>query len=594
MNSPLPIQAGGLVGVLRRHWPVVLLCVIASFLLLKGLGREHLWADEGDTAVLASSILKHGVPKAWDGVTFTDSDYGDRVNDRMVMVSHPWVQYYVCAASFFLLGETSFAARFPFALAGLFTIVAVYGLVFRMTSERRAAFSAAFLLTIAAQFLIYSRQCRNYSLSMLLTLLLVLAFLRLTSRGGCAWFAAMAVLLFHTHPAAMAPIGVLGLLTLVYRPFFQYRRWFWIAIPIIVALTVPWLFMAREGYQENVTIAGALAKVPRRLAQFFVETSSVVSVFGWAALLAWIGIRNRPSVPVKNKGKNRESAPAASRWFEPGEKNLLVLLAALLAGYAGLMAMTQSRMEMWVLGLRHVAAVIPLGAALTGLLIAKASGGSTKICAAILIILAATNLGRITPWTFMTEGSPHFDHSALVNVHSPEGWKNKLFRTKFVAFLDELWHPNPGAVNRICNFLNENAKPDDILITNYAWEPVYFHTRLPQGLKIMPHYPIYRAAVKYGLPDYVFSVEGCRWVVWRPVWEGYRDYEINSILGELKQKGATITQAATFPETGWENRENVHFRRFPKAGQLYKRPQPDVDVHIFRIDWPQAAQSAAN
>src|SRR5438477_142683 len=59
-------------GSLRANWPFVTVAVLGLAMLLTNLGTDYLWADEGDTAVLASSILKFGVPKAWDGVTFTD------------------------------------------------------------------------------------------------------------------------------------------------------------------------------------------------------------------------------------------------------------------------------------------------------------------------------------------------------------------------------------------------------------------------------------------------------------------------------------------------------------------------------------------
>ena len=58
----------------REHWPIVVVLVVAAILLFTNLRMDRLWADEGDTAVLARSILKFGVPTAWDGVTFTDSD----------------------------------------------------------------------------------------------------------------------------------------------------------------------------------------------------------------------------------------------------------------------------------------------------------------------------------------------------------------------------------------------------------------------------------------------------------------------------------------------------------------------------------------
>src|SRR5262245_57278657 len=89
-------------------WPLIALIALGAVLIFTNLGRDHLWEDEGDTAVLAASVLKTGVPSAWDGVTFTESDHGQRLNDELVMVSHPWLQYYVTAASFAVFGESAF------------------------------------------------------------------------------------------------------------------------------------------------------------------------------------------------------------------------------------------------------------------------------------------------------------------------------------------------------------------------------------------------------------------------------------------------------------------------------------------------------
>src|SRR6266481_9849537 len=130
-------------GSFRQHWPFVVVAVLAGGLIFTNLGAGYLWADEGDTAVLASNILKFGVPKAWDGLTFMDSDFGARENDQLVMVSSPWVQYYVAAASFLLFGENTLAARLPFALAGWMSILLAYFVVWQITANRWAAFCAA-------------------------------------------------------------------------------------------------------------------------------------------------------------------------------------------------------------------------------------------------------------------------------------------------------------------------------------------------------------------------------------------------------------------------------------------------------------------
>src|SRR5260370_33190895 len=127
----------------RLHWPFAILAALGLALLLTNLGSGYLWADEGDPAVLAANIVKWGIPKAWDGVTFVDSDKGARLNHDLVMVTNPWLQYYVAAASFLIFGKHTFSARLPFAIAGWLTVLLAYRLVLQTTASRWAAFCAA-------------------------------------------------------------------------------------------------------------------------------------------------------------------------------------------------------------------------------------------------------------------------------------------------------------------------------------------------------------------------------------------------------------------------------------------------------------------
>src|SRR6266850_611573 len=154
------MKASEALTTLRRHWVFVLVAIIGAGLIFTNLGSGYLWADEGDTAVLASNILKSGLPRAWDGVTFMDSDFGARVNSQLVMVSSPWLQYYVTAASFVLFGQNTFAARFPFAFAGWLTVGVIYLLVWRATTDHRAGLCASILAISSVQFLLFCRQSR--------------------------------------------------------------------------------------------------------------------------------------------------------------------------------------------------------------------------------------------------------------------------------------------------------------------------------------------------------------------------------------------------------------------------------------------------
>ncbi len=77
----------------HSHWPFAVFATVGLALILTNLGKDYLRADEGDTALLATNIVKTGIPKAWDGVTFIDSDKGARLSHDLVMISSPWLQY---------------------------------------------------------------------------------------------------------------------------------------------------------------------------------------------------------------------------------------------------------------------------------------------------------------------------------------------------------------------------------------------------------------------------------------------------------------------------------------------------------------------
>jgi len=576
------------VGRWRQHWPLAVVLAISSVLLFTNLHRDYLWSDEGDTAVLARSILKYGVPTAWDGVTFTDSDFGARVNDDFVMVSHPWLQYYVAAASFAIFGESTLAARLPFALLGLFTIALVYVMVLRTGASRGAATCASALLMLSVQFLIYARQSRHYTLNAALTCLLVLQFTRLRSWGTSLVFAAIGILLFHSHPIGLAAVAALGLASMMFAQFRPCRPWFWRATAVMAPFTLPWLLVARTGYAKNIGVLDDVNVFLPRLGQFIIEWASVTSVIGLVAL-AVILWRRRAAASDEPRRPKKGRAPARPRRLAvlaPDERGLIVALLAIIGAYAVTMALTQPRDTIWAVGLRYTPAVLPFMAIIAGILAAKAARGDWRRWAVLFIVFGFTKVGRLTPWTFWEDPTAKRNASAAVTFHNPERLVDRVLRTGQVAYLRSLVEPNPGTTALVVEYLNTHAGKSDIVVTNYGWEPLYFHTGLPQGMTVLPSYPIYEAARDRDLPEYVFRAAGARWIVWRRAWGAYRGQSIDRVLSDLKAAGVPVTLVASVPETLWENRENIHFRRFSGNRYVYPWFGTMPETLIYRVDWP--------
>jgi hypothetical protein len=175
-----------------------------------------------------------------------------------------------------------------------------------------------------------------------------------------------------------------------------------------------------------------------------------------------------------------------------------------------------------------------------------------------------------------------------------------VLRTELPAFVHGLWRENPGTVSALVDFLRREAGADDVVVTNYAWDPLYFHTKRPQGLKLLPQSPpaVVRTARERGLPGRVFSVQEARWVVWRPVWEGYLGYRLELVEKALARQGARLEPVASFPETKWESRPELAFHRFPGDRYLFPaeaaRIREAPDAVVYRVVWPEPGRAGAS
>jgi hypothetical protein len=205
------------------------------------------------------------------------------------------------------------------------------------------------------------------------------------------------------------------------------------------------------------------------------------------------------------------------------------------------------------------------------------------VFAAAVVVLALTNIARLTPWATWFES---VDGPSAPSAHPAATWQSSILRTSLVSFAREVRKGQPGTVAALADFLATHASPGDVVITNYAWEPLYFHTGLPQGLRLPPNSPAYVSAKLNGLPDFVFGVAHARWLIWRWAWDGYMNMSFDAVSRRLTGDGARITKVAEVPETVWENRENVHFHRFAKDGYLFQQgANEERNAEIFRVDW---------
>src|SRR5438034_576178 len=145
----------------------VAVVLVAACLIFFRLDQRLLWVDEAETALLARSVLIYGVPRAYDGRNLVSQEVGREYRADYVWRWTPWLEKYLTAGSFAVLGESTFTARLPFALVGLLSVVSMYTLAVTLFRDRWVGVLTMAFLALSVPFLLHVRQCRYYSLAIL-------------------------------------------------------------------------------------------------------------------------------------------------------------------------------------------------------------------------------------------------------------------------------------------------------------------------------------------------------------------------------------------------------------------------------------------
>jgi dolichyl-phosphate-mannose-protein mannosyltransferase len=247
-----------------RHPGLLFLLPYSALLIFLGLGDGALQVDEGMDTFVSTTILKFGVPMHSDGTnaTMLFADIFDGL-----FLYRTWVPYYLQVLSLSVLGQTTVAARLPFAFVGLISVIAIYFLALRLTASKFTAFLSALFLASSVPALIYFRTARYVGFSILLTILLIYFYIQIfeDKKWKSSPFTIVAILFFHSMYVAFAGI-VLGILIhfLLHRK--KIRSENAKRVPrcamIIACFTLPWLM--------------AISPVFSHIAQFYTSTSNLV------------------------------------------------------------------------------------------------------------------------------------------------------------------------------------------------------------------------------------------------------------------------------------------------------------------------------
>ncbi len=423
----------------------ILILLAATFLLFFNLNNRPFWQDEAETACLARNVLHYGLPRAFDGVNLVSQEGGREFDADYLWRWSPWLQIYLTAAAFKIWGASTFAGRFPFAVFGLIVVGLTYFLVRRRFGDLWWARLAAALLAFSVPFLLFSRQCRYYSLGALLSLL-SLFFWRGEGRlrfAGAALLGGSLVLMFYANYLLfLSYLFALGLAAfLVYRAELSLPRILWLCLGIAI-LILPGLALFRiqqqAGMLDITSIWPNLEHYSSSLFQFMIPLPIVLGL-----LWRWRPIIWRHKLPQ-----------------DPGERFVFFLGLIIFLNIVIMAPLPQCEY-------RYLVHLYPLAAVMLGWVVCKLARYHLFSGVLLACLLLFTNFLHILPMNWLRIGNCPYHNDSLMLTYP-----NIPLR----LYLSELFSTYPDTNRALIQFFRNHSLPGETILITYGDLPLQFYT----------------------------------------------------------------------------------------------------------------------
>jgi 4-amino-4-deoxy-L-arabinose transferase-like glycosyltransferase len=418
---------------------------LSGILIFWNLGGRILWQDESETALLARSIVRTGLPIAWDGKNLISQEMGKEFGTGFLWRWSGWPQFYLAAAAFELCGESEFTARLPFAILGVCVVPLTYLLAYRLFKSVSVARWSMVTLATSVPYLLHTRQARWYAVAYLLVVLMLLFHSGMAEgrRRAPLGYVLSTALLFYTN--FFVAVGI-GLVLAVAAPFYRWdkaflRRVAYANIGALLLIFPGLLFFNSFGQgdpPDSGSVANWLAFYSGRLFTFLLP-APVVALLGCALAVDY---------------------PSARSQWRPGLRLLFLLTLA----YPVYLSFGPWHM------FRYLSVLLPLTSILVGLAVSSVFVRSRWAGSLFAAVLVFTNVLHIVPFgVFDAPGtwSNAGEVASIGRINSP-----------LTAYVYEITHQirEPEAV--ICAYLNGHAQPRDVVLATYDDLVLQFYTRL--------------------------------------------------------------------------------------------------------------------
>jgi hypothetical protein len=451
------------------------LAAVASLLVFPNLGRQALWQDEGQTAVVAQNVLRTGLPSASDGKNLV-SIFADHRDIRSgISTWQPFAPVYAAAGSMAIAGQNAAAARFPFAAAFVLLVVLSYRIVLRWGRDRQAAIITAVLVASSVVLLLHARQCRYYVLAPLLNLLVVHSYLLL--RVQPRWPATTGLIVWSTllinsfFPGAIVLALGLAIDALLRNPGRQVWRRLLVAAAIVTIVNLPmavflevWSrpFGVQPGYSGFTVFSLYLLRYLLTINLYFFPILLVIP----AAIIA---VRQARAPALQDNG-------------------LLVCCFILcVSQVVGFSLISDYPFTRYLVG------AAPFLFYLGAVSLQRIASGRFILVGPLVILSMATNWGgelsnlplrnffKDVPWNRAGIDGQYLQ-PGRIGISYARGEIATILREGFgsplLGYLGSLIHPPRGPVDAILETLRKDAKPSDVVKISYDDLSLMFHTDL--------------------------------------------------------------------------------------------------------------------
>ena len=446
-----------------KYLPLFFLAVYSTLMIFPSFGSSVLQVDEGADTFFSTTLLKFHFPRHSDGIN--SSMLFANVHDGL-FVYRPWVAYYIQSFSLSLFGQTTFAARLPFALIGVFAVIFLYRFALKFTDQQFVAFLAAFFLASSIPALIFFRTARYVGVPILLSILLLNFYIDIykNKKWNPIGLIVISIIFFHTMYVEFAGM-IAGLLIHFFIHFkeisFENRKRAGWAAGITGVFCIPWFIF--------------ISPVFPHIYKYLASMSIVIDLSWQGAFKRFLGFLFQ----INNYLFPFIFLPLLFlRQIRPFTNQVSLLLLCIITTLLTALALSMPLMQ-------YISAGFPLFFLLSAILLANIFSKypvTRSLLVALLITSNWIHIGLFSPLKMALKDHPAWFQKSpyLKNVYDTF-IREINFKSVYFDYLYEISHEYKGPLDTIVTFFKTHGSPGDSCYIDNEGESLAYYT----GMKII-------------------------------------------------------------------------------------------------------------